>query len=552
MLTQLSISNYTLIEKQSISWLPSFSVITGETGAGKSILLGALSLVMGDRAELSLLRDKTKKCIIEAVFSLSAYEIQFFFSQNELDYEENTTVRREISPEGKSRAFINDTPVTLSVLKEFTSLLLDIHSQHETLLLTKSSFRFDFLDTFSNALNERNSYRKKFHHLKKIQSELQDLLLKSSQFKKDTDYFSFQLNEIELLSLKPGDLKKLEEESERMENVEAIKSLLEQSSNLLTEEEENSISKLNQVKNSFNTLSKYGENYKEIASRVASTVIELNDISAEIQSMKDELEINPKQLQEVNQKLDAINRLLRKHGFKTEDELLNLKNELQDKLDSIGNVDTNIKNLQGQVKKETAELKELAVQLSQKRMRGIPELQKQVSLLLQEVKLPNSQFKIELKPEVEFETFGCDKLSFLFTANKGNEPTELHKVASGGELSRLMLCLKAIMAQHTKLPTLIFDEIDTGVSGDVAHRIGTILHGMGQKLQVISITHSAQVAAEGVNHLLVYKEEHGKNTRSTVKWLTQSERINEIAKMISTGEPTPVSLQNAKELLKLK
>ena len=551
MLIQLSVSNYALIDSQDIKWNPGFTVITGETGSGKSILMGALSLIMGERADANNLFDKSKKCVIEAVFNLEKRKIEKFFSVHELDYDAHTLIRREVNPEGKSRAFVNDTPVNLSTLKELAELLIDIHSQHETLLLNKSSFRFDFVDSFASCLSERNLFREQLNKIKLAETELQDLISKSSQLKRESDFLNFQLNELDKHPITEGEINQLEAESQKLENAETIKSSLSQNLFSLSEGEDTILLRISQLKNSLSSLSKYGTQFEALTQRIHSVLIEVKDISSELSQMEEDVQMDPVKLNAINEKLDFFNRLLQKHGLKNEIELLQYREEIRLKLDDMGDVDTTIQKLEKALAEDKVSLLKLGKDLSEKRNAVIPKIQREINTLLSDLKMPDAVFNIHLEPLQDPDTFGIDRLRFLFSANKGSQATDLHKVASGGELSRLMLCMKAVMAKRSLLPTLIFDEIDTGVSGDVAHKMGSLLREMSNYIQIISITHSPQVAAEGKNHFLVYKVEKKGRTNSMVKELNPDERMNEIAKMISTGEPTPSSLLHAKELLKL-
>lgn len=549
MLKQLSIQNYALIEESAIAFPSGLTVITGETGAGKSILLGALGLVLGQRADTGILSNKGKKCVIEAVFNISQYKLKSFFKEQELDYEEETTIRREINPEGKSRAFVNDTPVNLNVLKQLAEQLIDVHSQHETLLLNDAEFQFEVLDAFAGLKEEKSVYKSAFRELKSKERKLKDLVEQELQSKKDADYLNFQFTELEQVNPVPGELKQLEEESDTLNNAEGIKSALSKAGYAVSGGEENLLSNLVSVKSLLNPLGKYGKRFEELAARVNSLVIELKDISAELADAEESVSFNPQRMQEVDAKLDQLNRLLKKHNLKDEAGLLELKAGLEQKLQAIGTLEHEIEKLNKEVKSETKAIQQKATALSEKRKAAIPKIEKNIREMLADLSMPNAQFKIECTQSESFHINGSDDLKFVFSANKGGEFKELHKVASGGELSRLMLCIKSQIARLTALPTIIFDEIDTGVSGDVAHKIGNILEKISGDMQVISITHLPQIASKGKHHLFVYKHDLDEKTVSNIKVLKNEERVLEVAKMLSTGKPTETAIQNARELI---
>lgn len=549
MLRHLQIKNYALLEEVSIDFDRSLTVITGETGAGKSIMLGALGLVLGERADMAVLRDKQKKCVVEAVFFIEPYSLQKFFHEHELDYEKEATLRREISPDGKSRAFINDTPVTLSVLKQFSTYLIDVHSQHETLLINQAAFRFNMIDAFANCLEERRSYVSFFNQLKEKEEKLAELTAFEQQAKKDLDYFQFQFNELEQAQLTVGLLQELEQESDRLGNAEYIKQTLGKASQLLDGGEDNVLSHLASLKSTLAGLARYGKNYEELSARVNSLYIELKDIVSETEGANEEVVFDPQRLETINSQLDLLNRLFKKHGVQDEQALLKVKDEIEEKLKQFGSVEEEIKALQAEIRALNDNVWSKAKKISEKRKKAIPAIQDSVQKMLSSLSMPNAQLVVNCKTVETCNGFGCDELQFLFSANKGLALSELHKVASGGELSRLMLCLKAHLAERTALPAIIFDEIDTGVSGDVAHKIGTIMLEMGKHMQVIAITHLPQIASKGKQHLFVFKRDVKNQTQSDIRELKGDERVVEIAKMLSTGKPTDAALSNARELL---
>ena len=549
MLHYLRIQNFALIEETEVKFNDGLTVITGETGAGKSILLGALGLTLGNRADVNSLHDKNKKCIIEVQFNIKAYNLKSFFDANELDFEEVTTIRREITPEGKSRAFINDTPTTITVLKELGEQLIDIHSQHETLLLKEVNFQFELVDAFAQTTNLFADYKKQYSSLQKLKKQLEDLTSQELQAKKELDYFQFQFNELEEANLKVGEQKLLEEESETLENAEFIKSNLSKSALAISGGDDNILSAVASIKQQLQSVSKFGKHFNELYERINSVSIELKELSADIDNCEEDVVYDNVRLEEINSQLDKLNRLLKKHGVNSEEELLSIKSEIENKLQQFSSLEVNIEKTQKEIATLEKQCKSIAKDLSLKRQKSLENIEQNIKTMLAGLSMANAQFKIDLKQQDVLSINGIDAIAFLFTANKGIDFKELHKTASGGELSRLMLCLKALLAERTALPTIIFDEIDTGVSGDVADKIGNILNDMGKAMQVITITHLPQMASKGSNHLFVYKSDSKSKTTSNIKPLNKEERVAEIAKMLSTGTPTETALKNAKELL---
>lgn len=549
MLHHLRIQNFALIEATEVKFNQGLTVITGETGAGKSILLGALGLTLGNRADINSLHDKTKKCIVEAQFDLKAYDLKSFFGQNELDYEQMTTIRREITPEGKSRIFINDTPTTLNVVKELGEQLIDIHSQHETLLLKESHFQFELVDAFAKTTQLLIDYRKEFSILQKLNQQLEQLTNQELQAKKELDYFQFQYQELEEADITVGVHQQLEEESETLENAEFIKSNLAKSVLAISGGDENLLSALVGIKQQLQNVAKFGKQFHELYERINSVAIELKELSADIENREEDVVYDNARLEAVNTQLDKLNRLLKKHGVNSEEELLQIKQEIESKLQQFSSLELSIEKTQKEIHVAEKKCKTLAKDLSDKRQKALAGIEESVKTMLSGLSMVNAQFKIDLKQQNQLSVNGFDTISFLFTANKGADFKELHKTASGGELSRLMLCIKALLAERTALPAIIFDEIDTGVSGDVADKIGNILDAMGKSMQVITITHLPQMASKGKNHLFVYKTDAEHKTISHIKVLNKEERVAEIAKMLSTGNPTEIALKNAKELL---
>jgi DNA repair protein RecN (Recombination protein N) len=550
MLKHLSVQNYALIDQLEVEFSEGLTIITGETGAGKSILLGALGLIAGSRADTQALQDKTKKCFVEASFNIKGYSLKDFFTSNELDYETTTTIRREINPEGKSRAFINDTPVTLNQLKELAEYLIDIHSQHQTMTLNGSVFQLSVVDAFANHADLIEEYDTDFKKFKLLEKQLNELVIKESQAKKELDYFQFQFNELEDANLKGNKQVEMEQELETLNNAEDIKSNLSKAANGLTGGEQNLLSKLNELKILLASMAKFKPEINELSTRLTSSYLELKDIANELESLEGDIVYDPKRIESLTQLLDAVYRLQQKHQVKTVEELIAIKDELSNKLLDFNSLEAEIEKVKKELSTLQKSLLVIAKKMSANRKKVIPKLEKEIASLLSSLSMPNAQLKVEHIESEKLTKNGLDSVSFLFSANKGSDFKELNKVASGGELSRLMLSIKSLIAQLTSLPTIIFDEIDTGVSGDVADKVGSIMNQMAKAMQVITITHLPQIASKGQSHLFVYKEDKNNKTYSNIKKLKPEERIQEIAKMLSTGTPTAAAISNAKELLK--
>lgn len=549
MLTSLSIKNYALIDNLQVKFGEGLTIITGETGAGKSILLGGLGLVLGKRADLSSLKNKEEKCIVETEFSINNYDLEGFFRENDLDFEKNTLIRREILPSGKSRAFINDTPVTLDILSSLGEKLIDIHSQHQTLQLTGNDFQFQVIDAVAGNAEIINEYQGKLREYLKTKSALKKLIDFQQDADKEQDYNSFLLKELQQANLTPGMLTELEATYEKLNNIEEIKERISHSQQLLAEEQIGILSSLNELKSTFQKLAGYGKQYEDLSIRVQSTFIELDDIYNEIQLLGENLEADPKLLEEVNNKLQTIYTLQKKHNALDVAELLSIKSALEEKVAITENLESDIKEKQLLVFKFEEELDSIAQKIHKKRESVIPELTKYLENLLGELGMPNARFKIELVLSDLYHTNGKDELSFLFSANKGTAFGEIKKVASGGELSRIMLCIKSLLAQHMNLPTIMFDEIDTGVSGEISNKMGDIMKQMSKSMQVFSITHLPQIAAKGNAHFKVYKEDKQETTSTRMKVLSNEERILEIAEMLGGKDISDSALAHAKQLL---
>lgn len=549
MLKRLYISNFALINEMDVAFPGKLSVITGETGAGKSIFLEALGLVLGKRADTAALQNKSKKCVIEAEFEIKGLNLESFFLENELEHDSGIILRREISAEGKSRSFLNDSPVGLTVLKLLSEKIIDIHSQHQTLLLNQTNFQLEIIDAFAGTLDQFKNYKGDFAKLSKLNSALKGLQEKETQAKKELDYFQFLFNELQEADLKEGRLKILEEESLSLEHAETIKSTLLNVATAINGGESNLLQSISLLKQQLQNITKFNKDYYTFYERINSVYIELKELTADVEASEESVVFNQLKLDEVNSQLDKINRLLKKHGVSTEENLLKVKNEIEEKLSQFSSLETQIEKTIKQINELKKSCTAQAAKLSELRKQSVSGIEKQVKELLSDLSIPNANFKIEIKNLTELSNTGLDEVQFLFSANKGAPLNELHKVASGGELSRLMLSLKSLLATKKELPTIIFDEIDTGVSGDVADKIGIILSRMGNAMQVVTITHLPQIASKGSHHLFVYKRDDEERTSSFIKELSNEERITEIAKMLSTGNPTQSALKNAKELL---
>lgn len=549
MLTSLSIKNYALIDNLSVDFNSGLSIITGETGAGKSILLGALSLILGKRADLTSIKDTSEKCVIEAVFDIASYNLKDVFKENELDYEPLTIIRREILPSGKSRAFVNDTPVTLESLQALGNFLVDIHSQHQTLQLTQDDFQFQVIDALGHVSGNLKEYKIKLESYKQLSKELEKLQFQKAESIKELDYNTFLLNELEISNLVDGELEQLEEEYETLNNIEEINERLTHSHQLLGEEQTGILNLMQELKSNIQKLSSFSSKYTELFERIDSVSIELDDVYAEIESYAEKLEANPNRLEEVNSKMQLLHNLLKKHSVSTINELIQIRENLKESVSFYENLDGAIAQKKQEILQFETELNSLAKEIHLKRKEAIPRLISSMQELLSSLGMPYSQFKIEVSLQKEFLTNGKDQLTFLFSANKGSTLNELKKVASGGELSRIMLSIKSILANYIKLPTIIFDEIDTGVSGEISNKMAAIMKRMSITSQVITITHLPQIAAKGDTHFKVYKDDGAQVTSTKMIKLSQEDRIVEIAQMLSGKEMTCSAIAHAKQLL---
>ena len=549
MITSLSIKNYALIEKLAIDFSKGFSIITGETGAGKSIILGAMGLVLGKRADLTSLKNKEEKCVIEAYFDISKYNLKPFFEANDLDYEDETIIRREILPTGKSRAFINDSPVNLQELQELSLFLIDIHSQQQTQELSDETVQFAIIDAIANNQNEIGNYQSLLKTYKEDKARLQSLIVKQAESIKEQEYNTFLLNELVAAQLKSGEQEQLEADFEKLNNVETIKEAVDKSLALSNEEQIGALSTLKEIKLALQKIAPFAPEYATLLERITSLAIELDDISDELINCSEKLIHDPIRLDLISEKLQLIFNLQKKHQVTSVDELLSIQTTLENNLFELGNLESDIASLSQTIQDKTNELDALAQIIHQKRTAAVPVLSDKLIAILATLGMPNVRFNIEIKSTDNYYQNGKDEIQFLFSANKGTDFGLLKKVASGGEMSRIMLAVKAILAQYSKLPTLIFDEIDTGVSGEIAIRMGEIMKEMSQTMQIFAITHLPQIAAKGNAHFKVFKSTVGEDTQSELQLLNEEERVIEIAQMLSGAVVSDSALNHAKSLL---
>jgi DNA repair protein RecN (Recombination protein N) len=549
MLTSLSIKNFALITSLEMNFSNQFSIITGETGAGKSILLGALGLVLGKRADLTSLKDKEQKCVIEAHFKIDKYNLKEFFNENDMDYEDHTIIRREILPSGKSRAFVNDSPVNLNELQDLGDLLLDIHSQNQTQELSNETYQIQILDAIANNSIVLQKYKQQLSQYKSSKNALKKLQLEKETLSKEQSYNSFLLEELLSANFKAGQQEELEHVFERLNNIEFIKESLDKALAVANEEQIGIVQNLKEVKLSIQKITGLSFEFNILFERISSVLIEFDDISNELLLEAEKLVDDPEQLDLVNQKLQTIYSLQKKHQVDTVAQLLVIQNELDDKVVLVGDLESQIQKLEGQLQEDIQILDKIADELSTTRNKAIPVLVAQITDILIQLGMPNTRFEFDVKPVDSYLSNGKDEIQLLFSANKGTDFGLLKKVASGGEMSRIMLAIKAILANYSKLPTIIFDEIDTGVSGEIAHKMGDIMKGMSNQMQVFAITHLPQIAAKGHQHYKVFKSVQGERTISELKLLSQEERVIEIAEMLSGKNISDSALNHAKALL---
>ena len=549
MLLSLTIKNYALIESLEINFSNQFSIITGETGAGKSILLGALGLVLGNRADLSVLKDNEQKCIIEAHFLLKNYNLQSFFTENDLDYEDQSIIRREILPSGKSRAFINDSPVNLNILQELSAFLIDIHSQHQTREILNEEYQLEIVDAIANNSELISSYAAELKQFNSIKKQLNGFKTEKESLSKEQEYNTFLLNELLLANLKEGEQEVLEEELEQLSNVEFISESLDRALQISNDEQIGISVHLNEVKQSLHKIAGLSKNYADVSERLNSIQIEFQDIINECSSLSEKVINNPERLEEVNTKLQAIYTLQKKHQVNSVEDLITIREDLDAKVIKVDDLEFQINKLETEVADAQNRVDEYANQLSERRIKSTSDLSSQIETILSSLGMPDAKIQFKISQTDSYYKSGKDTIETLFTSNKGMQLGILKKVASGGEMSRIMLAIKAVMANYTKLPSIIFDEIDTGVSGEIAIKIGEIMKEMSQNMQVFAITHLPQIAAKGTQHYKVYKFTENETTVSELKLLSQNERINEIAEMLSGKSISDSALNHAKALL---
>ncbi len=552
MLTSLTIKNYALIDDIHIGLGKGLLIITGETGAGKSILLGALSLLLGKRADLSILKDAGKKCIIEASFAIEGYDLAGFFETNGIDYDNLTILRRELLPGGKSRAFINDSPVTLHVLSLLTEKLIDIHSQHETLQLGEDDFQFNIIDAVAQNQPIVAQYKKTLNDYRQTLKKLQELQAAQQEAQKEHDYYSFLLKELRETPLEDGMQEHWEATLQTLTHAEEIREKIITSLQLLNEEPGGILAMLSQLRQLFQKLAAFGNSFYTLHQRINSIYIELDDVVAEIEQLQETAEANPLLLEEITQQLQHLYTLQKKHQVATIAQLLERRKELEEKTVFAENIDLSIAEQQEKLLHLKKELDSLAVALHKKRAESIENVKKYIETSLSGLGIKNGRLNIILTPTESYNAHGKDRLEFLFSANTGAAFGKLNKVASGGELSRIMLSVKSLLASHSQLPTLILDEIDAGVSGEIAHKMGEIMEAMGRTMQVITITHLPQIAAKGTSHFKVYKEETASYTHTHIKELTPEERVAEIAAMMSGKNISESAKEHARDLLSLR
>jgi len=549
MLRKLHIQNYAIIDEIEISFSQNLNVITGETGAGKSILMGALSLILGERADTAALQNREKKCIVEGYFTVDEKEaVEKFLNDNELDREDELVIRREISASGKSRGFINDTPATLQQLKELASLLVDLHQQFDTLELGDSDFQREVLDGLGNNAALLTSYQAIFKNLQKQRNELDKLQQQKDTFQKEFDYYQYIFNELDQLNLVDNELESLENELKFLSNSEGIKTVLSKVYFELKESEQPIVQQLKLLSNQLQGFADYQQDLPELVKRLQSAQIELQDIADEVDSINDQVNFDQERIDQVNERLSTGYKMLKKHGVQTTNELIAIRNQLSNKLQAVLNIDETIATKEQEVKLLLQKAEETAQTISARRKKEIPALEKKVNALLNQVGMPNARLKVQVQSS-SLHLFGADTIEFLFDANKSNRFEPIRKVASGGELSRLMLCIKSLVAQSIDLPTMIFDEIDTGISGEAAKQVGFIMKDLSKSRQIITITHQPQMAGKADAHFFVYKQIKGDAIKTNIRLLNRDERITAIAQMLSGEKPTAAALENAREMV---
>ena len=550
MLKQLHISNYALIDELEVNFQPGFNVITGETGAGKSILLGALSFALGERADTNVLYDREKKCVVEAHFKLTDETLKPLFEDNDLDFETDCIFRRELNPQKKSRAFINDTPVALQTMKEIGDQLVDIHSQHDSLLLTDANFQLRLLDDIAQNETILADYQAEYDNYNALKRKLNDLKETATKNTAENDYLKFQLDELDKADLKEGEYTDIEQTLSVMENAEEIKTLLVTANGLLDDSENAIMGQCNALTSTLQRLKHLLPDTEELAERIENLKVELKDIAYDLRRKEDDTQFDEGQLQSLQERYDLLSRLMMKHHVGGFEELIALRDRLKAKVNAFENIDEEISKAQKQLDDCVKQLTQKAKTLHDRRCQAATAFGEKVTELVRQLAMPFAQFHVNVESQEGFGSKGTDAIRFLFSANKGIAVDDLRRVASGGELSRLMLSIKSAVSDYNYIPTLIFDEIDTGVSGEVAAKIGGIMQQMGNALQLISITHLPQVASQAEHHYFIYKDNEGERTQSHIRLLDSAERIGEIAKMLSNDKITPEALKAAEVLLR--
>jgi len=551
MLTSLSIRNYALIQELNINFSNSLSIITGETGAGKSILLGALSLLVGQRADTNVLLDNSRKCIVEGAFRLAGYGLEEFFTQYDLDFEEVSVIRREINPDGKSRAFVNDTPVNVSLLKDLGEHLIDIHSQHQNLYLENPSFQLRVLDRFARQPDLLQRCKDAYFAFKLMQLEYQRISEETSKNKADLEYFQFQYDQLNQAKLKDDEQESIESDLKTLTHSEEIKSTLIMASGLISGEGNSIITLLKDAHHQLSKLNHFYQPSVDLFQRINSVLIEMKDVAQETDNLSEHIEYDPEKIEFLKQRIDLIYSLQQKHRVSTIKELIDIREDLGKKIELISTSDSKLEELKIEIDKVRTSLENIAGEISRNRKKIIPLIKERVEELLKQLGIPNGLFDVELTKSEEFSATGGDKVRFLFSANRQTSMQELGKVASGGEMARLMLSIKATISEVVTLPTIIFDEIDSGVSGDIADKMGNVIYRMADHAQVINITHLPQIASKGKNHYLVYKHDLDGKTQTNIKQLKSDERVMEIARMLSGEKLSEAAISNAKTLLGL-
>lgn len=549
MLRKLHIQNYAIIEELAIDFSVALNIITGETGAGKSILMGALSLILGERADTSVLLNNSKKCVIEGFFEVSQNEaVNLFLKEQDIDVDIELVLRREIAPNGKTRAFINDTPVTLQQLKQLASLLVDLHQQFDTLELGEADFQREVLDALASNQALLKQYRDLFHALQNTRKHLADLKAQQQQFQKEKDYHQFLFDELNELRLQPNELENIEQELQLLNNAENIKTALGQVTNVLSNSDTPLVQQLKQLVHQLQAYRELHTQLPELISRLQASQIELQDIADELDSINDSVHMDEQRMQVINDRMAAGYKLLKKHQVQTTEELLNIQQNLSDKLQAVLAIDDEINAAEKEAARLLAAATELAKQLTKQRQSVVKNFVSEVNTRLHQVGMPNAAIQVNITP-TDLQEDGADNIAYLFDANKSGRFESIRKVASGGELSRLMLCIKSLVAAHIDLPTMIFDEIDTGISGEAAKQVGMIMKQMAAKRQIICITHQPQIAGKAHAHFFVYKAAEGDRIKTNIRLLTEDERITTIAQMLSGEKPTAAALANAREMI---